>query len=769
MSRSTDSLSTTHRRITLLAGQAFSLGVSMAWILIPANSIFLDRYGSQLLPVTYIGAALAGAATSASLAAALRRRPLVDVTVRLLVGQSLLLLASWLLLWRAGASWVSFGLLVLVPIVVPVGFMVILGQAGMLLDVRMMKVLYARVVAGFALGFFVGGLVAPVVLDALGRAAHLVAAAAVVTAVFGALVAITRRCFTAQLSVVEHDGADDHRPGSGALLRNPFVRTIIAFQMLSAIESQWLDYLVFDRAAHRYHGTDELARFISRFTAISFGSDIVLLLLAAGYMLRRFGLRYGLTANAGGVLALLAAVLVAASVYGSGATTVFVLIVAARVVDLVLSDCTSRTSLGAAYQAVPGPLRLLAQAKVEGLAVPVAIGLSGVVLLVLRATGGTSGKTLPLLTAAIVVVWFVVAVAVYRGYRSNLLTNLRHRVLDPAELDIDSASISIVIDRLVASHDERDVRLGLDTLTAAGHPLLISHLASLASDDRVNVRCDALEQLAALDAEAAAVEARRSLDHPSVEVRKVALNAMAAARNPADLELIRSHWIDEKSTVKVAAAAAMACLGDDQTRAQISDEIARLSKGTPGERILAAQMLGACEPGPWLNREALRSLHEDSHHEVVIAALAATRWPDDATLLPRVVASLGDRRTVHAAAGALVRAGEPVLAVVDECLLGQRLDARSQASLVRVCRLIGGAGAVAVLSKHAERADRDVGLVILGALAALGSEPISLAADLEHATRVLRALVVLEHNDAAVTLCSALRDELELVRRRVLA
>ena len=69
--------------------------------------------------------------------------------------------------------------------------------------------------------------------------------------------------------------------------------------------------------------------------------------------------------------AVVVAIIVATSLVGSAATIVFVLIVAARVTDLTFSDGTSRTSLSAAYQAVPTGTRSVAQATVEGLAVPV--------------------------------------------------------------------------------------------------------------------------------------------------------------------------------------------------------------------------------------------------------------------------------------------------------------------------------------------------------------------------------------------------------------
>ena len=44
----------------ILAGQGFALGVTVAWITIPASAIFLAAYGAELLPVTYLGAAVAG-------------------------------------------------------------------------------------------------------------------------------------------------------------------------------------------------------------------------------------------------------------------------------------------------------------------------------------------------------------------------------------------------------------------------------------------------------------------------------------------------------------------------------------------------------------------------------------------------------------------------------------------------------------------------------------------------------------------------------------
>ena len=774
MSESTGS---SNRRIALLAGQAFCLGLMTAWVAIPASAIFLDVYGSGLLPVTYIGAAVAGAATSASLGVALRRRPLVSVAMTILTVLAIGLLASWLLIWMVGADWLSFGLLVLVPILVPVGFMLVVAQAGMLLDVRALKSLYARVIAGFALGFVAGGAAGPPLLAALGRTEHLLAGGAATAGMFVFLVSMTRRNFSAELSVIDDGGGHDvERPTLRSLLRHRYVVLIVGFQMLSAVESQWLDYLVFDRAGKRYTDTKELADFISRFMAITYGADIIFLLLVAGVLMRRFGLRYGLTANPVMVLTLVAATITAAAMRGSGTTIVFVLIVASRVTDLVLSDGTSRTSLGAAYQAVPTHVRLATQATVEGLAVPVAIGASGVVLIAIRSTVGTDGLALPVLTTVVLVAWTIVAMSMYRGYRFNLIANLRHRSLDPTELSIEGASTLAAIHRLIDSSDERDVRLGLDTLTSAQHPDLVTRLQALARDERVGVRCDVLERLVHVDAPAAAAAARDGLRHTDPEVRETSVRVLGATGVASDLPAITSRLNDASWDVQVAAVTAVSRIGDDAARRQVAARIGSLSRAeSPDGIVLAARMLAGSDSSDLIDRRSLRAMLGSGDSSVINAALAAVRLPDDRDVLIDVVAHLDDRSTAAAAVDALVRSGAAGLELADDVLGGRlHLGQHGHEQLARVCRMVGGSPAVTVLWRHAEHRDREVGLAVLTALAVVGSAKIGttdtlIRADLEHATRVLNALVVIEHITSAGVLRSALWDEVELLQRRVLA
>src|SRR5262249_53155049 len=67
--------------VALLAGQAFAFGLSESLLLITANAIFLNAYGSKWLPLTYVAIAIVGTLLAASIARTLRLWPLPAVAL----------------------------------------------------------------------------------------------------------------------------------------------------------------------------------------------------------------------------------------------------------------------------------------------------------------------------------------------------------------------------------------------------------------------------------------------------------------------------------------------------------------------------------------------------------------------------------------------------------------------------------------------------------------------------------------------------------------
>ena len=161
------------------------------------------------------------------------------------------------------------------------------------------------------------------------------------------------------------------------LFASGLVLLLLVYQVLSAMGSQVVDFLLFDRAAAQYSG-DDLTRFLSAYTAVLNLADILFLALLAGPLMRRFGLRLGLVLNPAVVAAVLA-------VDGRGGrragrrrrSASSCWRASLRIADIAATDGTTRTSINAAFQVVPIEERLAVQAVVEGIGVPVAIGVTG--------------------------------------------------------------------------------------------------------------------------------------------------------------------------------------------------------------------------------------------------------------------------------------------------------------------------------------------------------------------------------------------------------
>ena len=152
----------------------------------------------------------------------------------------------------ADGVWVSAVLLVLFPIALQVGFVFIGGQAGRLLDVRQMKALFPRIVSGFAVGFLVGGLLGIPLLALLGSTEHLLVATTAAQLAFLGLLLVTERRFPEVRAVQADDAPAIVRPPLRTLFASGIALLLLVYQVLSAMGSWIVDFLLFDRAAARY-------------------------------------------------------------------------------------------------------------------------------------------------------------------------------------------------------------------------------------------------------------------------------------------------------------------------------------------------------------------------------------------------------------------------------------------------------------------------------------------------------------------------------------
>ena len=279
------------------------------------------------------------------------------------------------------------------------------------------------------------------------------------------------------------------------MLATRFALLLIGYQVIAAAGTYLIEFVLFDRAAARYDDAASLTRFLSTYTALLNLVDILFLVLLAGVLLRRFGLRLGIAANPA-------------------------LVTAARRGDARLGDrlrrrrarpvrprrgCSRRRHHAegrhdahvrhTAYQLLPAEERAAVQAAVEGAGVPVAIGATGMALFALRALDAPVSLIVGV-TVAVCVVWTLSAALLYSDYARALAGALKRQILPDATPDLGDSETAAALHRMLASDDAREVRLGLDLLVATSSPAAQTELARLSRDPRADVRMPALARLA---------------------------------------------------------------------------------------------------------------------------------------------------------------------------------------------------------------------------------------------------------------------------------
>lgn len=577
------------RRLVLFTAQTFLLGMTGGLVMIVANGIFIAEFGAHQLPWTYIASAIAAIVGTPLLTGAVRRHTLAGISMPVWGGYAALALGTWVALEWFGAAWVSVLLLVMFPLGIIVGFFLIGGQAGRVLDLREMKERFPRIVLGFPTGFLISGLLGDVLVDLLGGVHRLLPIVTVTALGLLALILLARHRFPAQLGTVPRKTEVTPRLPLRKLLRNSFVVWLVGYQMLSQLGTQLVEFLMFERAGARYSGSDELGRFVARLLSGVNFVDLIFLLFVAGFLLRRFGLRIGLILNPAVVTLFMVGVVAGGFGPGISSTLVFALLIGARVFDIALNDGATRTSLNTAYQAVPADERLAVQAATEVLGVPLAVGLTGVILLVLQQGLGIGPVGISILTLGVGVVWVAAGWMVFRGYRINLRHGLGLRLLDPVGLELDDPATVEVIDRMLSGDDDRMRWLALTTL--GEHPELVDRLEALACSGRSRFAEIAFEQLQELDAERAEQVAIRLRTESTPTLRLGALGYLARRRpalsGEAMAEIARALDADDPAT-RIAARSAAAMSGDVDLVARVVDDLV-----DPGDMEAAVAALTA--------------------------------------------------------------------------------------------------------------------------------------------------------------------------------
>ncbi len=677
-------------RLLLLGGQTVGLGLVMAFLVVPVSALFLHEYGAGALAYVYLAVAVVGVAVSAALSRVQRRVSLAAMAAGVFWIYVAVVAGGWLVLTVWDGVWVTFPLLVLFPLTIPIGFALVGAQANRLLDVRQMKAHFPRVAAGFSVGFASGGIAAALLVEPLGGPRRLVGLDLLAGLAMVGLVVATGRRYPAELAgVPEPAPVERSTRDRRALMRNRLVVVIFGYQILSAAVTQLLDFMVWERAAARYPDPSDLARFQGVFGAILNVSSVVFVFVFAGWILTRFGIGVGLAANPVAVLVLLCVTSATGIAVGPAAFAFLALVCAQQISDIALTDGTTRTSINATYQALLPRLRLQAQTMTEAAGIPIALGLVGMLLIAQNALD-LDVRAVVLVTIVLTAIWSIFAVVAYREYGANLREVLSRRAWDPVAIRVDDDLSRSVVESMLRSGDLRDTETAIEALADAGSPAVAAHLTGLMSSpdaERRSLAATVAGRTGLLESPSVASSLRRLVGDPDPSVRLSAAAVLAVHDGTA-----LSTWLT--------------ALRGDADSVRLALEAASRS---PAPCFLPYLVDLAAQPSA--PAELIDALV--AHAEGLVPLLAEPGVPTRTREL--VVFALGEAGTDECRAGLLAHLndGEPEVA-----------EAAARALAVAGRRESSAAPQLsAALASHAARAHRS--LQIIGSLAGTaGTEPL---------------------------------------------
>ncbi len=595
-------------------------GTALVYLETPAETLFLVGVGAASLPYVYIVTAVVASVFGLALARAESKwtRP------RLILGIMGLLLLSivvfYVLLVAVGTRSVAFGLMVWREVfwtLLNLSFWVV---AGGLFDLRQGKRLFGLLNAGEVSAMVLGGLSVPVLVPLMGTQNLLLVSGAAMAASVGLLVWIFRT-YPGQMAPDEEDLAITRRRSRKRIQGSRYLRLFFVVSVLSVLSYFLVDFIFYDRVQAAIPDETRLATFFGTFFAAYGILQIISSLFVVGPVMTRYGVGIALLAlpvadalGTGGIIV--------AGIAGS-AVLLLVGAVGTKLMDEVTRNTLSSPAERILYQAVPGSLRFGIQALKESVVEPMAMGLAGLLLLVITVWIGASLMVVVGLLAVVVAGAIWAAVLLKREYPEALSRAIAtHRIL-PTRLEWTDSSTLEVVEKALSSSLAGEVIYGLEVLERLDEEQAGPALEKALEHHAATVRRYALDRLEALGRVEAMEKVEALLeDEASPVVLAAGVRCLAALRGAASgrvLELVRHP----RQEVQDSALVGLLRSESPQALAVAEALVQRLATADdPGERIRAARIIGEGR-GPLA--EVLEPLLEDPDGRVRAAAAEAAR------------------------------------------------------------------------------------------------------------------------------------------------
>ncbi len=702
-------------RLLLLLAHSFAQGLSLVFLETPANTLFLSNFPVVTLPYVYIATAVVSTLMGygyARLEARFAPAKLLTVTLVVLSAATGFFYLTFQL---HQSKWLAIGLMIWKDVWWALTGIEFWALAGFLFNVRQGKRLFGVVGTGEVVAGILGGLSVPVIVTHIGTVnLLLISTGAMLVSL--AVLSYTLRFEAARFAPAEGE-AEAKRDARSLmeLFRERYLFLFLGLTILSLMSYYFIDYVFYEQVENAFPDEAKLAGFFGVFYALLSLFDLVSSAFVSGRLLTRYGLSFGLLLLpiADGLTTGSAAV--TAWTVGVGGLFLW-LVVTSKLFDEVFRSSVQAHALRILYQPLPRGRRLRIQAVRESIVEPAAVGIAGILLLLLTSVAKLSAPQLLCIALALLAAGVAVSLVLRREYTvvlTRALTSTRLRGLD---LTLDDESTLAVLQKGLNSPTASEVIYCLRVLEDNEHESLPRHLLRLLDHREPPVRRHVLERIEYLRLNAAVSLVSRRVDaEPDSSVRGRALRTLCAIGGAEILTAVPPYLEHEAPEVRQGALVGLLRSGGIDGVLAAGATLNRLLNSPDAEaRKLAAQVLG--DVGIFNFYQPLLRLMLDPDVEVCRVALEAAGKVKNLQLMPRLLDHLADPDLREAACSALVQLGESGISHLAEVFDREDTGRGPRNSIARVCGRIGGPAASAMLSQHLTFPDETVREHILSAL-----------------------------------------------------
>lgn len=429
-------------RLRAVMVSSFLLGVSLVFYYSASNAIFLTRYGVQKLPYVYIVNGFLVIAFGVGLAFLGRHVTFRTQTLTV----NFVLAATIFILWAGVRTSENHAIFVMMAWFRLLFIYTTLGLwelASRLFDIRQAKRLFSLVGLGVMLAAVVGGVLTPVIVDAVGTVNVLL-----LSAVFLGLYALSLSRILRDVNETHRNAKRYRRADLKHLARDRYVQTISGLQTFSVLTAYLVEYVFYGQASRYFPGQASLASFLGTF----FGAATLAMVLVTAFLTSRLIAGLGVRGTLFVMPLAMMATSLSATAYGSLAginLTLFGLVATAMFANQVLDKAVHTPAFVLLFQPIPRERRMPARVAVEGWLGSVALILSGALLLFVASLHPPNIVPFAALLAVVSAIFLLLC----RAATAQYVKALRHatgRGFADREQPVDgsSAAADVLLERL---------------------------------------------------------------------------------------------------------------------------------------------------------------------------------------------------------------------------------------------------------------------------------------------------------------------------------